>query len=185
MAELDEEFAPSDVPEDERSFQLIPPNNYDMQVIDSSVDPCNGGKMVKLTMEIITGQYANRRLWDNLCIQHNNPETQRIAQRALADLCLSIGHAGALRDTEDLHFKPFVGKVSIKKASKEQIDKGYPDDKNVVRYRPASQSTAQSAPSATTTAQPNTSTARQTQNGGSAASKPAPAAGARPWKKAG
>jgi hypothetical protein len=134
MTELPETFTPGEIPEDERSFELIPQGNYDMQVIETSIEPCNGGEMLKLTMEIINGPYANRRLWDNLCIRHSNPETQRIAQRALADICLATGIA-QLRDTTELHFKIFSGRVGIKKADQKQIDKGYPDDRNTVRYK--------------------------------------------------
>ena len=175
MVDLPETFAPNEIPEDERSFDLIPVGNYDMQVIETDVVPCTGGEMLKLTLEIVTGPYANRRLWDNLCIRHSNPETQRIAQRSLADLCLATGIA-QLRNTEELHFKVFSGRVAIKKADQKQIDKGYPDDRNNVRYK------AKGAAGATAPAPAGKATAPQTRQATPNA-RPAAGGAAKPWNQ--
>lgn len=135
MAELPETFNPEEIPEDDRSFGLLPRGPADMQVIESEIIANGDNQMLKLTIEIISGPNSNRRLWDNLNIRHSNADAQRIAQRALADLCLAIGHTGSLTNSEDLHFKPFRGEIGVKKATQKDIDAGYPDDKNTVRYK--------------------------------------------------
>jgi hypothetical protein len=85
--------------------------------------------MLVLTHEIIDGPFTNRRIWDRLNIRNPSADAQRIAQRNLADLCLAVG-IGTLRDTDELHFKPFVGRVGIR------TDKtGQYGPQNTVRYK--------------------------------------------------
>jgi hypothetical protein len=123
-------FNPADIPEDDRNFDPIPAGTYKMQVIESRLEDTKSGsgQMLVLTLEVIDGQYQNRRVWDRLNIVNDNADAQRIAQRALADLCLQIGVA-PLKDSEQLHFKPFMGKVTI------QPDKtGQYGPQNRVRY---------------------------------------------------
>lgn len=166
MADLNETFDPSQVPEDDRNFDPIPAGDYDMQCIESEIkDTKDGnGQMLVLTHEIISGPHASRRIWDRLNIRNQNADAQRIAQRALADLCLAVG-LGAIRDSEELHFKPFVGRVAIK------TDKsGKYGPQNTVRYK----AKAGSAPAGKAPAQQSTRTAAQPQQ----------TAGAKPWKKA-
>ena len=114
MAKLEQEFSPADVPEDDRSFDPIPVGSYQLQVIDSKIDDTKSGtgQLLTLTLEVIDGPYAGRRIWDRLNIQNQNPDAQRIGQRSLADLCIML-EIMELDDTEELHFKPFVAKVTV------------------------------------------------------------------------
>jgi hypothetical protein len=142
MATLDEAFIPNDVPEDDRGFDPIPPGNYNMQVIDSNIIPTKSGSgdQLVLTLEVINGPFENRRVWDRLNIRNQNADAQRIAQRALADLCIAIG-ISSLTDTNDLHFKPFTGCVTI------QNDKtGQYGPQNRVRYKPRNGGSAPARP---------------------------------------
>jgi hypothetical protein len=133
MVALPETFSPNDVPEDERSFELIPPDNYRVQVIESKIQDTKSGQMIVLTMEIVDGQYANRRLWENLNIRNDSPVAQQIAQTALKYLCDQIGII-QLRDTEELHFKPLTIKVGIQQPTQKDKDAGYDQPKNTVRF---------------------------------------------------
>lgn len=155
MVDFPEDFNPNDVPEDDRSFEPLPAGDYQMQVIESDIKPTRtGGEQLVLTLEVLSGPYANRRVWDRLNIKNQNADAQRIAQRALADLCLAVGCA-SLRRTEDLHFKPFTARLTIK------ADKtGQYGPSNAVRYKsgggaapavkaPATAPTAQQRPAAT------------------------------------
>jgi hypothetical protein len=130
MAGFPEDFNPAEVPEDDRSFEPLPAGDYLMQVIESDIKPTKtGGDQLVLTLEVLDGPYANRRVWDRLNIKNNNPDAQRIAQRALADLCLAVG-VTSLRNTEDLHFKPLTGRLTIK-----QDKTGQYGPQNAVRYK--------------------------------------------------
>jgi hypothetical protein len=130
MVALPETFAPQDVPEDDRNFEPLPVGQYKVQIIESKIEDTKSGsgQMLTLTLEVTEGEYANRRVWDRLNIRNDNPDAQRIAQRALANLCLAIGVA-QLRDTEELHFKPMMVKIGIR-----QDKTGQYGPQNTVRY---------------------------------------------------
>ena len=166
MADLGNTFDPQDVPEDERSFKPMPAGDYTCQIIESEiVQTKSGGDMLKLTLEIMEDPFANRKVWDNLNIRNANPQAQSIAQRTLADICSAVG-AGAIRDSEELHFKPFTATLKV-----EPEKDGYDAKNGVKRYRSKSGS-----PPAMRSSEPP----RQT-----SASPPAQraATGNRPWAK--
>jgi hypothetical protein len=164
MADLDMDFNPADVPEDDRSFSPLPAGEYLMQVIESELkDTKTGnGQQLVLTLEVMDGPSSGRKVWDRLNIRHTNADAQRIAQRGLADLCLAVG-LPSIRNSEELHFKPFTAKVTIREDKTGQYGPS-----NNVRYktgagRPAGGQTQAHRP----------------------ASQPASNSGAnKPWKKA-
>ena len=170
--ELDQTFDPNSVPEDDRTFDPLPAGDYLMQVTESEIKPTKSGsgEQLILTLEVVDGPHQNRKVWDRLNIRNENADAQRIAQRALADLCLAIG-VTSLRDTTDLHFKPFTGRVTI------QADKtGQYGPQKRVRYKPRSGQPPAGKAAAQPAAQQPPTAQRQT-------TAAAPAAGARPWKK--
>jgi hypothetical protein len=182
MAELDQEFNAADVPEDDRSFDPIPAGDYQMQVVESEIKPTKSGSgdQLVLTLEVIDGPHQNRKVWDRMNIRNENADAQRIAQRALADLCLAIGIAN-LKNSEQLHFKPFVGRVTIK------ADKsGQYGPQNAIRYKPR----GGTVPAGKAQPQPGLANQQPTErrSGAQTAERPTAgtaqtAPGARPWKK--
>lgn len=114
MTQLPEKIYPEQVPEDDRNFEPIPAGTYKLQVIESRLQETStgSGEMLVLTLEVVEGQYQGRRIWDRLNIRNDSADAQRIAQRALADLCLQLG-VSPLEDSEQLHFHPFMGRVTI------------------------------------------------------------------------
>lgn len=131
MVDFPEDFNVADVPADDRSFEPLPAGDYTMQVIESDIKETKSGtgEQLVLTLEVLEGPHSNRRVWDRLNIRNQNADAQRIAQRSLADLCLALG-ISSLRKTEDLHFKPFVGKVTIRPDKTGQYG-----PQNAVRYK--------------------------------------------------
>jgi hypothetical protein len=112
MADLGQ-FDPSQVQDEER--ELLDPGVYTAQIIESDlVATKNGtGQMLKLTFEVIDGPSAKRRVWENLNIQNQNQQAQEIAQRSLKRICSAVGHAGVLRNSDELHFKPLRIRVAV------------------------------------------------------------------------
>ena len=167
MAEFPEDFNANDVPEDDRSFEPLPAGDYTMQVIESDIKPTKtGGDQLVLTLEVMDGPMSSRHVWDRLNIRNQNADAQRIAQRNLADLCLAVGIA-SLRNSEDLHFKPFVGRVSIKPDKTGQYGPS-----NGVRYKPrGGQPPASKAAAERPAAAPAAQAAQR------------PAQGAKPWQR--
>jgi hypothetical protein len=90
------------------------------------------GTGLKLTFEIIDGQYKGRRIWENLNIQHSNEDTQRIAQSQLSALCHAV-NVIKLQDTAALHHKPVTIKVVVREAKGE-----YQASNNIKGYESAS-----------------------------------------------
>lgn len=175
MAELDMDFNPAEVPEDDRSFEPLPAGDYTMQVIESEIKATKAGtgQQLVLTLEVMEGPLSNRRVWDRLNIQNQNPDAQRIAQRALADLCLAVGVA-SLRNSDELHFKPFTAKVAIR-----QDKTGKYGPSNSVRYK-AKGGAAPVRPTAGSAASRPTAAAQ----GSGTANRSAPAASpSKPWNQ--
>jgi hypothetical protein len=106
----------NDVPPSERVvFEAIPAGEYLLQVIGSEMRDTKAGtgKYLKLIFQVLEGPHADRQIFDNLNVKNQSEETEKIARRSLADLCLALG-IGHLRDTEELHFKPFRATVNVR-----------------------------------------------------------------------
>lgn len=107
MAELGFDFDPSTVEADTRNFDPLPNGQYEAEIIDSSVEDARSGKGRKLalTWKITAGPFENRQLWQNINILHDSVQAQEIGQKQLKSICDAIG-VPAVRNTDDLHFKP-------------------------------------------------------------------------------
>lgn len=143
MARLNQQFNVDDVPPDE--FDLLPPGEYEAQVVESEIGPTTSGsgEMLKLTFEVTSGDFERRRVWERLNIVNQNATAQRIAQQSLAKLCSACGLAG-IDDSEELHFIPVLIKVDIRPG------KGEYRDQNIIKsYReiPARQPASRQSPS--------------------------------------
>jgi hypothetical protein len=124
-------FTAADVPADDRVFETLPVGTYLVQVIESDMlaTRAGTGSFLKLTLEVLDGPYANRKLWDQINLENPNDDAVRFARRQLADLLLLLGIAH-MEDSEELHFKPFYAQVGIRKDKSGQ----YPPQ-NTLRYR--------------------------------------------------
>ena len=116
---------------------VLPAGTYLAHITESDVRPLasGNGQGLKLTLEIIDGQYKGRRVWDNLNIEHNNETTQRIAQAQLSALCHAV-NVIKLEDTSALHYKPMRIKVTVREA-----DGKYQESNNIKGYESASGAT--------------------------------------------
>jgi hypothetical protein len=173
MAQLPGTFDPAEIPDDD--YSLIPPGRYLAQVIESKLDDTrNGtGQILTLTFEIMEGEFERRRVWERLNIVNANPDAQRIAQQSLKRLCDASG-AGAINDSEELHFKPVVIDVGIRQDKSGQ----YRDQNSIKGYYPAQAAPAAAPARQTTQRQPAAAPAQQQRP----AAAPAQANGQRrPW----
>jgi hypothetical protein len=95
----------------------LPAGTYLAHITESDVQPLKSGngEGLKLTFEIIDGQFKGRRVWENLNIRHSNEDTQRIAQSQLSALCHAV-NVIKLMDTAALHFKPVRINVTVREA---------------------------------------------------------------------
>ena len=120
--------------------------------------------MLVLTWKITEGDHENRLLWQPLCYQHSNQQTQDIARRTLKDICVALGVTEQVRDPEVFKFKPARVRISIESDKNGQFD----DQNRIKRVQPLA-----TKPEPTPSASPATP-------------KVAPKAtgpGAAPWKR--
>lgn len=96
-------------------FDAIPAGDYEAMVTDSAMKRTkdNTGEYLELTIEVQSGQYQGRKLWDRLNLQNRNVQAVEIAQKQLAQLCHATG-VMQVRDSQQLHNRPIIMKVSVK-----------------------------------------------------------------------
>lgn len=96
-------------------YDAIPAGDYEAIVTDSEVKATKDGtgQYLALTIEIQSGQFQGRRLWDRLNLQNRNQKAVEIAQRQMAQLCHAINVLQVLTP-QHLHGRPFVVKVTAK-----------------------------------------------------------------------
>jgi hypothetical protein len=128
----------------------LPAGTYLAHITESDVQPLKSGNGtgLKLTFEVIEGQYKGRRVWENLNIQHSNDDTQRIAQSQLSALCHAV-NVIKLQDTAALHFKPVSIKVVVREAQGQ-----YQASNNIKGYESAGSSRPVFVPTEEPTAAP-------------------------------
>jgi len=130
MADLGTSIDVDNIVPERGDFEPLPAGPYTVQVIESDVIPTKAetGLILKLTMEVMEGPYANRKVWANLNFKNPNATAQRIAQEQIKQICDAVGHKGPLSDSEVLHFKPLRAQLTIRKSDQ------YGDQNDVKRY---------------------------------------------------
>lgn len=82
------------------SFELIPEGKYFIEVVEAEPTKSQAGKaMMKLTLEISDGEYAERKLWDNMMLEGDG---LGITKRNLQILLGDVPDGQFSFDTDDL-----------------------------------------------------------------------------------
>lgn len=131
--ELGFTFNANEVPEDERTFDLIPNGTRAwFEIVEADVvQTKTGGTGIKATAEIKAGPFENRKIFLFINIANANPQAQLIGQQELARLCKAMGK-DVVTDTADLLFTPFEGTVGIRKDKTGE----YSDQNTIKTYHP-------------------------------------------------
>jgi hypothetical protein len=135
----------------------LPAGTYLAHITESDVQPLKSGngEGLKLTFEIMDGQFKGRKVWENLNIRHSNEDTQRIAQSQLSALCHAV-NVIKLMDTAALHFKPVRISVTVREAQGQ-----YKASNNIKGYESAGGFSAPAAAPAPVSDTPEWPTAEQ------------------------
>ncbi len=98
------------------AFEPIPAGKYLCEITESEIKPTKSGdgSYLKLTFTVLDGQYKNRRVFDQLCINHSNSLTVKIARANLSAICHAVGVMHP-QDTVQLHNLPLVITVKCTK----------------------------------------------------------------------
>lgn len=127
------------------TLEPIPAGKYQAVIVESELKMTKSGtgSYLELTFEIISGEFAKRRLWARLNIRNSNPKAVEIAQRDLSAICYAINVLHP-QDSSELHDKLLTVTVRCVK----NLDTG--DIQNEIKgySAPVSVSGVQTAPPA-------------------------------------
>lgn len=139
------------------NFDVLPAGEYDAVIVNSEVKPTKtGGKMLKLQLQIMNGQFQNRMLFDNLNLWNSSEKAVQIARGTLSAICRAV-NVLTPKDSSELHGKPLRIKVAVEKTD----DYGEQNRVKAYKSREAGPVTAgQPVPSGNGTPSAATSTGR-------------------------
>ena len=97
------------------NYEAIPAGDYESMVTASEMKSTKDGtgQYLELTVEIQSGQFQGRRLFDRLNLSNRNAKAVEIAQKQLAQLCHATGVL-QVQDSQQLHNRPIVMKVAVR-----------------------------------------------------------------------
>jgi hypothetical protein len=117
--------------EPNEGFDVIPAGEYDAVIVGSEVKATSSGegKMLKLELQILSGQFQNRKLFDNLNLWNKSDKAVQIARGTLSAICRAI-NVLTPSDSTELHNKPLRVKIKIEKSAE------YGDQNRIASYKP-------------------------------------------------
>jgi hypothetical protein len=139
-------FNASDV---DPNFQLgvVPAGTYVAVITDSEMKPNSKGTghLLYLTFQIVEGEYAGRKVWTRLNLDHPNPTAMEISKKELSAICRAVGVLEP-KDSVDLHDIPLVITARVeqrKNADKKPVEGEF--DNKITAYEKKTLSPAQPA----------------------------------------
>lgn len=119
------------------AFEPIPAGWYNAKIVESEMKAtANGqGAYLALTIQIVDGQYVNRKVFDRLNLQNQNAVAQEIAYKTLSAICHATGVI-QVQDSSQLHGIPMQVKVALRAAGPGNDGKHYEASNEVKGYKP-------------------------------------------------
>lgn len=110
-----EGFNANDV-EPNEAFSALPAGEYDVIIMGSNMKSTkNGaGKYLELQLQVLSGTYQNRRLFDRLNLVNQSDVAVQIAKGTLSSICRAVGVLEP-NDSSELHTKPLTAIVKVRK----------------------------------------------------------------------
>ena len=173
MAQLGMTFDANQV-EPNAPFEVLPPGDYQAQIIQSEMRATkNGeGQYLWLELDVIAGPQTGRKIFDRLNLVNANTQAVEIAQRTLSAICHATGKL-TVSDSEELHFRPLIASVKVRPAGPDATGVQRDAQNEVKGYKPLSGQTGAAA--AQTQAPATTAPARPQQA--------AALSGQPPWRR--
>ena len=136
----------------QEAFDPIPAGWYPAQIVESEMKAGSkpGSAYLAITLQIMGGEYNNRKVFDRFNLQNANPVAVEIAYRSLSAVCHAVGLI-QVADSQLLHGRPMLIKVSVRPARVDTTTGTAYDASNEVKgYKAldASSAVAGGAPSA-------------------------------------
>jgi hypothetical protein len=95
-------------------FDVVPAGEYDVIIVTSKVESTKkgDGRLLNLELQILTGQFQNRKLFDRLNLWNPSDKATQIARGTLSAICRAV-NVLTPKDTSELHGKPLRIKVTV------------------------------------------------------------------------
>lgn len=105
-----------------KGFDALPVGEYDAIIVASEMKPTNAGngEYLNLTLQVLSGQYQNRKLWDLLNLKNPSQDAVDIAKGTLSAICRAV-NVMEPNDSSELHNKPLRVRVKIDKDGRNKI----------------------------------------------------------------
>jgi len=116
--------------EPHEGFDVLPAGEYDVCVVASSMKDAKkgGGKFLEFELQVLSGPYQNRKLWDRLNLVNSNDKAVQIAKGTLSAICRAVGVLTP-QDSSELHNKPIRCRVKVRR------QEGYDDTNEITSYK--------------------------------------------------
>jgi len=114
---------------EERSYEPLPKGEYVLKCTDAELkDTRSGGQMIAAAFEVVSGKYANRKVWNNFNIHNNSEKAQKIGREQVAAWARAAGKPNA-SSFDELLERQFTAVLDIEKGTD-----GYADKNRIVGY---------------------------------------------------
>ena len=96
-------------------FKVLPPGHYNVVIVESAVNntKAGNGKLLELKYQVIEGAHTGDTLTDRLNLVNPSELAQKIGLSQLKHICDAVGYSGQLKDSNQLHGRPFTVKVTV------------------------------------------------------------------------
>lgn len=120
-----------------QDFDVLPAGEYMACIVDSEMKPTKkgDGQILNLTLQVMEGQYKNRKFWERINYLNPSAKAQKIGRGTLSAICRATGILSP-SDTSELHNKPMKVKLKVKN------DPQYGQSNEVSKYSSAVGTTA-------------------------------------------
>ena len=97
-------------------FDVLPAGDYDVCIVASEMKPTKAGtgSFLYLKLQVLTGPYQNKPLFDRLNLDNPNATAVKIAKGTLSAICRAVG-VMTPKDSSELHNKPLKATVRVTK----------------------------------------------------------------------
>lgn len=117
-------------------FQVVPRDKYPVEIVRSEMKRTNNdsGSYLEMELEILSGPYQGRKLFDRLNLDNQNDQAVQIAQKVLSQICHATGQLN-VSDSEQLHHKAMLADVRVRPARTDpKTGKTYDESNEIKGY---------------------------------------------------
>lgn len=133
MAFLGETFTVGDLPQSDRSYDLIPDGWYAAKITEAKLGPTKSGtgEKIDVRFSILGPTHEGRVMFTAINIRNQSAQAEQIGRQQLGEIMRAIGLA-KVEDTDQLVGGQLCIKIKIREASERDKAAGYNDPRNEV-----------------------------------------------------